>query len=121
MKILDRLLRPAGDPRWARASASRTPQEAAEAIHRAHRRGLEARIEAKAKSDGLAEADKEAQKLLGQIDKLYADLSGSDAYEHQRSVQAEMLVAINERKTALLAVRRKIAGQAVRGRRDSPR
>jgi hypothetical protein len=112
MKILDRLLRPSGDTsmgaRVAFPDAAKKLQKPFTDLVIA---ACEARIEAKAKSDGPAEADKEAQKLLEQIDKLYADLSGSNAYENQRSVQAEMLSAINERKTAVLAMRRKVAGK----------
>ena len=112
MKILDRLLRPSGDTSLAARVAF--PEEAkklqkpyAELVTAAS----EARIEAKAKSDGPAEADKEAQRLLDGIDQLYADLSRSGAYKNQGAVQAEMLAAVNERKTALLAMRRKVAGK----------
>jgi hypothetical protein len=112
MKILDRLLRPSGDTSMGARIAF---PDAAKKLQKPYTELVttpcEARIEAKAKSDGPAEADKEAQKLLEQIDKLYAELSGSNAYEHQRSVQAEMLSAVNERKTALLAMRRKVAGK----------
>lgn len=112
MKILDRLLRPSGDTSLGARIAF---PDAAKKLQKPYTdlvtTPCEARIEAKAKSDGPAEADKEAASLLQQIDKLYADLSGSGAYENQRSVQAEMLAAINERKTAVLAMRRKVAGK----------
>ena len=112
MKILDRLLRPSGDTSMAARIAF---PEAAKKLQKPYTElvvaASEARIEAKAKSDGPAEADKEAQALLDQIDKLYAELSGSDAYKNQRAVQAEMLSAVNERKTAVLAARRRNAGK----------
>jgi hypothetical protein len=112
MKILDRLLRPSGDTSMAaRVSFPEEAKKLQKPYTELVTNASEARIEAKAKSDGPAEADKEAQKLLEQIDKLYADLSGSDAYKNQHSVQAEMLSAINERKTAVLAARRKNAGK----------
>ena len=79
MKILDRLLRPSGrHSRWPRAiSFPEDAEEAAEAVQRARRsrparRGSRPRRRATVRS----KADKEAQKLIGQIDKLYADLSG---------------------------------------------
>jgi hypothetical protein len=112
MKILDRLLRPSGDTSLGARVAF---PDAAKKLQKPYTELVttpcEARIEAKAESDGPAEADKEAARLLEQIDKLYADLSGSSAYEHQQSVQAEMLAAINERKTRVLATRRKVAGK----------
>jgi len=112
LKILDRLLRPSGDTSMAaRVSFPEKAKKLQKPYDELVTAASEARIEARAKSDGPAAADKEAQKLLEQIDQLYADLSSSNAYEMQRSVQAEMLSAINERKTAVLAARRKNAGK----------
>ena len=112
MQILDRLLRLSGDTSMAaRMSFPEGAQKLQKPFTDLVIAACEARIEAKAKSDGPAEADNEAQKLIDQIDKLYADLSGSKAYEKQRSVQAEMLSAINERKTVVLAARGRNAGK----------
>jgi hypothetical protein len=115
MDVLENLIRPRGDVSiGARADFPESLKKLKAPYQKYVVEACEEQIDQTANKDGAEAAGKLGQQMFEELGKLLTAISGSKDFTHP-AVQAEMISAINQRKTLLQKAMKKNAGQATSG------
>lgn len=119
LDVLEQLIRPRGDVSMAtRADFPESLKKLRAPYQKLVVAESESEIAQVARKDGTAAGGKRGQEIFEQLGGLLTQITASKDFTHP-AVQAEMMSAINERKTAVLKAMKKNAGQVANAEEDA--